>query len=1378
MTTDKRKAQLEFGVDATGARAGLNEVKKEARETAQVVAQAGRDGAKGLDEIGAGARKASDTLTREEARMAAAIQRTAQNFQMMGKTASEKLAFRIDTKGLEPEKFEPALQRLRELEAGAKRTGVSAAQTAAALRGVPAQFTDIFVSLQAGQQPLTVLLQQGGQLKDMFGGVGAASRALGGYVLSLVSPLSVAAVAAGALGVAFYQGYQEAQAYRTQLILTGNAAGTTAGQLAAMAANTDSAIGTQGKAADVLAQLAGTGRVAKDQLGGAKDAILAMNAATGASVKTMVDDFASLGKAPVDAVVKLDERYRFLTLAVYEQIAALEKQGRTEEAAALAQSTLAETFERRAASIRKNLGWLEEGWDFVGRKAAQAWDYMKGVGRENTLEEQIAALEAPRNRLVSMGAQNFGPGYQEALNDYNLRIGQLRRQVLEQDAAAAREGAQRRVEEAGIAAAREVEAQRSSYAKGQEKIESELRKHRANLDKIRAANPSSPLLDPARVAADEAAIRDRYTEKSRRATAVNVDETASILGKVEAERQYLQQLRELGSEAEKLNEGEKLVLQLQEKLKVAKTDVAKAELEKQLAAAKSLATTQRQIAVEKEAIKQIQDFEAARSREGTRQDGEIRQIEAKAQALEDEVAVYGLGKAAVEAMTLARLEERRAILSGFEGSSAAVEQLDREIAARKRLATVMNEKEVLEAGTKAAKEAEKEWARSASEIERSITDSLMRGFDSGKGFAENLRDTVVNIFKTTVLRPIVQATVQPVAAVLGGGYTSGSAGGGASGLLDSISSLSSLFSSVTGGFTSSLAGVMGHLGEVFGLEAFTSFSAGMKGASLASGLVGPTTAGAGGAMGLGSSLGSGLATAMPYVGAVMLAFSALDALGAFKGATYHTGSAVGINADGSNTGRLGVKATYADQWVWGGFTEVDKRGGAVYADPLINLGTGIVGAINETLKTFEKTAGVTAFAAFGADGDDASEGTLRIYGSGGQLLAGTSRSKYDSDPQKGFEQYLAEAGRIARDALLATDVPGWAKSILSELGSAPELTTVTQAVVSINAGQKALVYLGETFEQFESLSDAAVTSMISLFGSIDGVMASTRSFVELYYSDSEKVSLSVAAMRDALEGVNLTLPGTKDEFRALAEGLDLNTESGRKAYAVLMGISSQFASTADTAAQMAEAATQSIKQMSRGIEAEIDRLTGLGSGSGVTTAAALQAQFAVATAKARAGDEAAIEALPGLSQALLEASRTQASSSVEVARMQARTLASLEETLRLINERAQGPTGIAGFASGGWFSGGMRIVGERGPELELTGASRIFDAATTRQILRGGSDDGAVSELLRQVLAVLERLRDEQTRGDVALARNTRELVNRFDRVIGGGESLSVTVTT
>ena len=77
--------------------------------------------------------------------------------------------------------------------------GISAAQYAAALRGVPAQITDIVVSLQGGQRPLTVLLQQGGQLKDMFGGVVPAARALATQLMSMISPLTVAGTAVAGL---------------------------------------------------------------------------------------------------------------------------------------------------------------------------------------------------------------------------------------------------------------------------------------------------------------------------------------------------------------------------------------------------------------------------------------------------------------------------------------------------------------------------------------------------------------------------------------------------------------------------------------------------------------------------------------------------------------------------------------------------------------------------------------------------------------------------------------------------------------------------------------------------------------------------------------------------------------------------------------------------------------------------------------------------------------------------------------------------------------------------------------------------------------------------------------------------------------------------
>ena len=60
---------------------------------------------------------------------------------------------------------------------------------------------------------------------------------------------------------------------------------------------------------------------------------------------------------------------------------------------------------------------------------------------------------------------------------------------------------------------------------------------------------------------------------------------------------------------------------------------------------------------------------------------------------------------------------------------------------------------------------------------------------------------------------------------------------------------------------------------------------------------------------------------------------------------------------------------------------------------------------------------------------------------------------------------------------------------------------------------------------------------------------------------------------------------------------------------------------------------------------------------------------------------------------------------------------------------------IPAFATGGSFPGGLRLVGERGPELEATGASRIWSAQQTQALLSGGASAevvAAIKELKQQ----------------------------------------------
>lgn len=135
---------------------------------------------------------------------------------------------------------------LEKNQAQLDKTSQSAAQTANAMRMIPAQMTDIVVGLSTGQSPFMVLMQQGGQLKDMFGGIGPAIKGVGTYVMGLVNPYSVAAASVGLLTYAVYQNRQEIDAATkiatTSLGANGDAAERLALNMVAISDKTGQAI--------------------------------------------------------------------------------------------------------------------------------------------------------------------------------------------------------------------------------------------------------------------------------------------------------------------------------------------------------------------------------------------------------------------------------------------------------------------------------------------------------------------------------------------------------------------------------------------------------------------------------------------------------------------------------------------------------------------------------------------------------------------------------------------------------------------------------------------------------------------------------------------------------------------------------------------------------------------------------------------------------------------------------------------------------------------------------------------------------------------------------------------------------------------------------
>lgn len=514
--TSNHKIQGEVKLDASGVREGAQEAVSAVRQMAGDMQAAGKQAAAGFKPVEAGAAGAGAAMSRAEKSMVSSIERATAALKSGGKQGAEYYEILAKQRGISGDVLAPYIKQLREAEAAQKalnraNMAMSDKQIAAAMRGVPAQFTDILVSLQGGQNPMTVLFQQGGQLKDMFGGVGAAARALGGYILGLLNPFTLAAGAVGVLSLAYYQGSKEADAYAKSIIMTGNAAGTTVGQLAAMAQELDGKGFTESAAAAALAQVAASGNVARDSIAKVAEVALRLEKDAGIPIADTVKAFDELGKSPVEASLKLTEQHRYLTAEIYQQIKALQDQGRELEAAKLAQDTYANAMGERTTQMVDQLGIFERAWRAVGGAAKEAWDNFLGVGRTESPETRLAAVKAELEKGADGRLDFF----------WNPRKRQLEREAFELqgqvDANALNawgEAEYQRTQQAGVKAAKAIEKANAAALSKQEQMNKELRAYRDNLDDLRKADPSSALLNPADIAKAEAAIREKYKEKS------------------------------------------------------------------------------------------------------------------------------------------------------------------------------------------------------------------------------------------------------------------------------------------------------------------------------------------------------------------------------------------------------------------------------------------------------------------------------------------------------------------------------------------------------------------------------------------------------------------------------------------------------------------------------------------------------------------------------------------------------------------------------------------------------------------------------------------------------------------------------------------------
>ena len=258
------------------------------------------------------------------------------------------------------------------------RTGNTAKQTAAALRGVPAQFTDIAVSLQGGQAPLTVFLQQGGQLKDMFGGVGPAAKALGGYIVGLINPFTVLAASLGTLAAVYYDAEKEASAFNKALFSGSASSGQTAGTLSAIAKSASDITGRLGEARNAVIALAASSGLSQVQFRNLAEAATAIGEFTGKSAGEVAKSLGDMGSNATKAAEKISAQYGLLTSAQYEVIKALDSQGKKQEALDVLSENLNQNAQARFKRYRESLSNIERDWNDIGTAISNAYSQVRG----------------------------------------------------------------------------------------------------------------------------------------------------------------------------------------------------------------------------------------------------------------------------------------------------------------------------------------------------------------------------------------------------------------------------------------------------------------------------------------------------------------------------------------------------------------------------------------------------------------------------------------------------------------------------------------------------------------------------------------------------------------------------------------------------------------------------------------------------------------------------------------------------------------------------------------------------------------------------------------------------------------------------------------
>ena len=461
-----------------------------------------------------------------------------------------------------------------------------------------------------------------------------------------------------------------------------------------------------------------------------------------------------------------------------------------------------------------------------------------------------------------------------------------------------------------------------------------------------------------------------------------------------------------------------------------------------------------------------------------------------------------------------------------------------------------------------------EWQKTADSINQSLTDALMRGFEDGKGFASNFRDTLKNMFRTLVLRPVIQMMVAPVAgglgSMMGGSAMAGQGGGGILGL---ASNASSAYNLATGGFGSMLFGnSIAYGAMVPGLSMGGAQAAMLAAQTGEFGLAGATATASAGGAGAG---GFGALLSNP----VTIAIGALAMLG-LSGAFSRKHEQ--HNLQGTFGGASGFEGTWHDYYK-GGLLRSSKTVDTPLDSATLNALRGAWKAQEAMVIDYAETLGLAT---------DKIEGftfkiNLKLKDLGDPEAAGYMDKVWQmvneaiaTGSNEMAERILGTWTTTTREVEETIKTGFWDDETFTTVKKTVEETTyaaseyaregeraidtLTRLATSLQATNAAFDMLGLSLYEASLAGGDMASKLIDQMGGMDAFGAQVGAYWQNYYTEAERHAYMTAKMTEALAAAGLEMPTTVAGFRALVDAQDLTTDAGRAAFAALMSVNAAF----------------------------------------------------------------------------------------------------------------------------------------------------------------------------------------------------------------------------